>query len=115
MIISIFLPSLPSNLSILGTSFPLPSKPHVYLLVVFDIDLGALPLASWDLALELDINLTIGETLHLRQVEVSCDQAKETGGTPDVAALAAKVSALQSISNYHKNRIKKRPTVGLSM
>lgn len=97
-------------------AWPLPSYPHPHLLVVLHIDLCLLPLASRDLALEHNVNLTIGSSLHLRQVEVCRDQADETSGTPDVAALTTKVSTLHYVSNCHRKiRREKSLTVGLSM
>lgn len=36
------------------------------LLIIVDIDLGLLPLASWDATLKHDINLAVGSALHLR-------------------------------------------------
>jgi hypothetical protein len=65
-----------------------------HLLVVLHIDNRLLPLAGWDLTVEQDINLTVRETLHLRKIEECRDQANEAGETPDVTALATKVSAL---------------------
>lgn len=59
-----------------------------------NIDDRLLPLAGWHLAFEQDVNLTVGQTFHLRQIEECRDQAAEAGETPDVTALAAKVSAL---------------------
>jgi len=44
----------------------LPSNQNVHLLIVLYVDNLLLPLASWYLALEQNVNLTIGETLHLR-------------------------------------------------
>ena len=38
-----------------------------HLLVIVDIDDGFLPLASWDTALEKDVDLAEGTALHLRQ------------------------------------------------
>lgn len=63
-------------------------------MVILDIDDRLLPLASGHLAVEQDVNLTVRPALHLRQVEVGHDEAEETGATPNVAALAAKVRAL---------------------
>ena len=63
-------------------------------MVIVDIDNRFLPLASGHLAVKQDVDLTVRPALHLRQVEVSHDEAEETGPSPDVAALAAKVCAL---------------------
>ena len=60
----------------------------------------------------------IRETLHLRQVEVRGDQAEEARGAPDVAALAAEVSALHDVSNcncHHELWGMESHAVGLSM
>jgi hypothetical protein len=62
--------------------------------VVLNIDDCFLPLASRYLALEQDIDLTVGPTLHLRKEKVGHNEAKETSGTPHVAALSAKVTTL---------------------
>jgi hypothetical protein len=68
------------------------------------------------MTIEQDVNLAVGSTLHLRQVEVCRDQANETGGTPDVAAFAAKISTLHYVSKcYRKTWREKNPTVGLSI
>lgn len=64
------------------------------LLVVVDVDDGLLPLASRDVTLEHDVNLSVGAALHLRQEEVRNDKADETSCAPDVTALAAKVHTL---------------------
>jgi len=76
----------------------------VFLLVVFDIDFRLLPFASRDVALEHDVNLAIGSTLHLRQAKVRDDQTKQSRTAPDVAALASNctVSAKAKIF-YAKN------------
>ena len=62
------------------------SKEH--LLIIIDIDLGLLPLACRDLALEHDVNLAVRSALHLRKEEVCSDETGETGTTPDVTTLA---------------------------
>jgi hypothetical protein len=64
------------------------------LLVVVDVDLGLLPLAGRDLAVEHDVNLAVRAVLHLRKLEVGHDQAAEAGGTPDVTTLAAEVGTV---------------------
>lgn len=92
------------------------SSSYLHLLVVLHIDNRFLPLASRDFALEQDVNLAVGSTLHLRQVEVCRDQAKKTGGTPNVATLSAKVSTLQYVSKCPCKILRKMcPTVGLSI
>ena len=63
-------------------------------MVILDIDDSLLPLASRHLAVEQNVNLTVRPTLHLGQPEVGHNEAEETGASPDVAALAAKVCAL---------------------
>lgn len=78
-----------------------PHRPNLYLLVVVHIDNRLPPLASRNLALEHDVNLTVGSILHLRQVEVCCHQANKTGASPDVAAFAAHVSILHQVSNVN--------------
>lgn len=72
-------------------------------------------MASIDLAVEQDINLTVRTILHLRQVEDCGNHADETSSTPDVTALASKVSTLQNVSDGHWKIGEKRLTVGLSM
>lgn len=59
------------------------------LLVVVDIDNLLLPVSSIDLALEQDVDLTVRAALHLREMEVCCDQTQEACSAPDVTALAA--------------------------
>ena len=66
------------------------------LLVVLGIDGSVLPLASWHMAVEQDVDLAVGAPLHLRDVEVGQNQAEECCACPDVAAFAAEVSALYS-------------------
>lgn len=44
------------------------------LLIIVDINLRLLPLASRDAALEHDVNLTVGSALHLGQEEVGDNQ-----------------------------------------
>lgn len=44
-----------------------------------------------------DVNLAVGSPFHLQQVEICHDQAEQTGATPGVTALAAKVSALETV------------------
>lgn len=51
---------------------------HTPLLVVVDVDNSLLPLACWDMAIKQNVDLPIGPTLHLRQEEVSQDEADET-------------------------------------
>ena len=67
---------------------------NLHLVVILDIDDRLLPLASGHLAVEQDVDLTVGPALHLRQVEEGDDEAEETGTAPDVAALAAEICAL---------------------
>ena len=69
------------------------------LLVVLCIDDSLVPLAGIDFALEQDVNLTVGSVLHLRHVEVCQDEAEETGTSPDISTLAAKVCLLHGVSN----------------
>jgi hypothetical protein len=66
----------------------------LHLVVVLDIDDRLLPLASRHLTVEQDVDLTVRPALHLGQVEKGHNEAEETGATPHVAALAAKVCAL---------------------
>ena len=73
---------------------------HPYLLVVVDVDNRLAPLASRNLALEHDIDLTVGPTLHLRDVEVRHDEAHKASGTPDVTTLAAKVTTLKKVNQH---------------
>lgn len=53
------------------------------------------------MALEHDINLAIGPTLHLRQPDICHHQANKASAAPDVAALAAEISTLYYVSNFH--------------
>ena len=69
-------------------------KPRANLLVVVDVDNSPLPLASWDMAIEQDVDFAEGSTLHFWYVEVRQDEADETSRGPDVAAPAAQVDAL---------------------
>lgn len=62
---------------------------RTHLLVVIDVNVRLLPLASWDLALEHDVNLAVGSVLHLGQLKVGGDQAEQTRRTPNVTALAS--------------------------
>lgn len=88
----------------------------LHLVVVLHIDFGFLPLASRDMTIEQDVNLTVGSILHLGQVKVCRDPDKQSGERPDVAGHAAKVSTLHYVSNcHHKTERKKSPTVGLSI
>ena len=66
----------------------------LHLVIILNIDDRLLPLASGHLAVEQDVDLTVGPALHLGKVEVGHDEAEKTGATPNVAALAAKVRAL---------------------
>ena len=66
----------------------------LHLVVILDIDDRLLPLASGHLAVEQDVDLTVRPALHLGQVEEGHDEAEETGATPHVTTLAAKVCAL---------------------
>jgi len=68
------------------------TNPH--LVVILDVDDSLLPLASRHPTVEQDVNLTVRPALHLRQEEEGHDETEETGATPHVAALAAKVCAL---------------------
>ncbi len=61
-----------------------------------DIDIHLLPLAGRDLALEHDVDLAVGAILHFRQEEVGRDQADESRGAPNVAALAPNYIELAS-------------------
>lgn len=87
------------------------------LLVIVDVNDGLLPLAGRDLALEHDVNLANGASLHLRDVEVCKDETDETSGTPDVTALAAQVDTLFSslACCYTLGRWGSKLTVVLSM
>lgn len=66
----------------------------LHLVVILDIDDCLLPLASGHLAVEQDVDFTVRPALHLGQVEEGHDEAEETGTTPHVTALSAKVCAL---------------------
>lgn len=65
-----------------------------HLLVVVEVNGSLSPLASRDFAIEQDIDLTVGATLHLGEVKVGHDEAEETGTGPNVARLSSKVSGL---------------------
>lgn len=82
----------------LRTAVLLPHLPESYmllhLLVVVDVDVSLLPLTSGNLAVEQDVNLAVGSVLHLRQEEERDNETEETSASPDITALAAKVSAL---------------------
>jgi hypothetical protein len=78
---------------------PLSSRRHLHLLIRLHIDIRLCPLTSWDTTLEQYVNLAIGSTFHLRQEEVCRYQAAQPGSTPDIAALASKISALHCVSN----------------
>lgn len=53
-------------------------------------------MAGWHLALEQNVDLTVGSVLHLRQVDV-CERETDKASTgPDVTALATKVGLLCS-------------------
>lgn len=58
------------------------------LLVVVDIDLGLLPLAGRDAALEHDVDFAVRAVLHFWQTPPCNDQAYECCGTPYVTASA---------------------------
>jgi hypothetical protein len=73
------------------------NQAHRYLLVILHIDNSVLPLPSRDTPLKHDVNSAVGSPFHLRQVEMCHDQPEQTGATPDVTALAAKVSALETV------------------
>jgi len=64
---------------------------NFHLLIVVDTDDRLLPLASRDVTLEQDVDLTEGPVLHLRNPDPSQEGADEGGARPDVAALAAQV------------------------
>jgi hypothetical protein len=66
---------------------------RLHLLVVLHVDLRVFPLASRDLAFEHDVDLAVRATPHLWQEEVCHDQAEQPSASPDISALAAKVSA----------------------
>jgi hypothetical protein len=48
------------------------------------------------MAVEQDVDLAVGASLHLRDVEVGQNQAEECRACPNVAAFSAEVSALNS-------------------
>jgi hypothetical protein len=48
------------------------------------------------MAVEQDVDLAVGASLHLWDVEVGQNQAEECRACPNVAAFAAEVSALYS-------------------
>jgi hypothetical protein len=63
--------------------------------VLGHVDVGLRPLAGIDLAGEEDVDLAVRATLVLGEEEEGDDEAAETGAAPDVAALAAEISALE--------------------
>lgn len=67
---------------------------RVHLLVIMNIDHRLRPLTRWHLTLEQNVDLTVRAALHLREEEVSCNQAEEASCAPDVSALATEVAAL---------------------
>jgi hypothetical protein len=67
---------------------------RVRLLVSCNINFSLGPLAGRNLALEQNVNLTVGAALHLRQEKVCQHEAEETSTTPDVTALATEVGLL---------------------
>lgn len=74
------------------------------LLVVIDINVRLFPLASWDAALEHNVNLAVGSTLHLRQAKVSYDQTKQSRTAPDVATLPSNCTMLATVKSHYKVR-----------
>lgn len=85
------------------------------LLVFLHTNLRPFPLASRDAAVEHDINLTVGSTLHLRQLEICDDEAKQSGSTPDVAALAANCVMSATIIATESRVHLRSPPVGFSI
>jgi hypothetical protein len=79
----------------------------VRLLVSCNINFGLGPLAGRNLALEQNVNLTVGTALHLRQEKVCQHEAEETRTTPDVTALATEVGLLLYVSNSNDCRSRK--------
>ena len=59
--------------------------PSATLLIGIDVDFSLLPFAGWNLALEHDVNLTVGSILHLRQLKESDDEAPEAVSTVKAA------------------------------
>jgi hypothetical protein len=83
-----------------ATICPLPPPPPAgsnILLVVLSVDDGIFPLASGYVAVEQDIDLSVGASLHLWDVEVGENQAEECRASPDVAAFSAEVCALYEL------------------
>jgi hypothetical protein len=80
---------------------------RVRLLVSCNINFGLGPLAGRNLALEQNVNLTVGAALHLRQEKVCQHKAEETSTTPDVTALATEVGLLLFVSNSNGCRSRK--------
>jgi hypothetical protein len=76
---------------------PPPARSKISL-VVLGVDDGTLPLASRHVAVEQDVDLAVGAALHLWDVVVGQDQAKECRACPNIAAFAAEVSALCGLS-----------------
>ena len=64
------------------------------LLVVVDIDDGLLPLASWYMTSEQNVDLTERPFLHLWDEQPRQNGADQGGSSPDVATLAAEVPLL---------------------
>jgi hypothetical protein len=79
----------------------------VRLLVSCNVNFGLGPLAGRNLALEQNVNLTVGAALHLRQEKVCQHEAEETSTTPDVTALATEVGLLLYVSNSNDCRSRK--------
>lgn len=74
------------------------------LLVIVDIDVCLLPLASWNLALEHDVDLTVRSALHLRQLEVCNNQAEQASATPDITALASNCRMLATAGKVYREK-----------
>jgi len=98
------------HLSYRKTRTSIPQIPH-HLLVVVDVDVRLLPLASRDVAREHDVDLAVRSALHLRQAKVCDDQADEGGGTPYEAALAAEVATrgVQHVGRNYRSLVSSTP------
>lgn len=69
------------------------------------IDLGGSKLASRNLVLEKDIELTIGATHWLRKTEVRPDEEQETAASPEKSRLWSPVPGVDSQHCRYKSRV----------
>lgn len=70
------------------------------LLIIVDVDVCPLPLASGNLALEHDVDLAVRAMLHLGQLEVCRDQTEEARGAPDVTTFASDYAIVSGIPEF---------------